>query len=95
MKDSIDASSWTTRHKSNLKTLTHLKQELIGTNNYRIIKDFDAYFCSEGGWIDSNFGIAYRFIDIKPIDLKTYEFDRVQTMDKIDKFEHWYNYYAD
>lgn len=91
---SVTAYEWTQNHNLNLDTLTNLKIKINESGNYKIIKELDTYFFSEGGWIDSNYGKAYSKINISK-NKEKFKFDRLQSIDPISIRRNWYDYYAD
>ena len=90
----LTAENWGEKKKMTLSELQELKSLVELTNNYRIIREQKVYFFSEGGWIDSNFGVVYSKTD--PRDkIDEFRFDRVQEIDPITGKKYWYEYYAD
>ena len=94
IKTSVKAEEWVKNKKMSCSEFQSLKRLISETENYRIIKEQDTYFFSEGGWIDSNFGKAYSKTDPRE-SIEEFQFDRVKEIDPITDRNYWYEYYAD
>jgi hypothetical protein len=92
--DTINVMEWIQIHNWKLETITSLKILLKESNNYRIVKENDAYFFSEGGWIDSNYGKAYSKSNLTK-GKKIFTIGRLKSIDPIKDKLNWYEYYAD
>jgi hypothetical protein len=92
--DSIAVEDWTKTNKIPKDNLMALKDKIRESRNYRITKESNTYFFSEGGWIDSNFGKAYSKSNINN-DETSYKFERIQSIKSIKNKPNWYEYYAD
>ena len=94
LRDTLRMDQWTNEKQISEELMVAIKMLLNETSNYRAINENDAYFFSEGGWIDSNWGKAYSVDDISDKE-ESFKFDRVQDIDPIRGKPNWYEYYAD
>jgi len=90
----MDLNEWVSVKNINQEDIVNLKRLMIESNNLKIIKDQDAYFFSEGGWIDSEWGKVFSLKNILDQE-DIFKFERVQDIEVIEGKLNWYEYYAD
>jgi hypothetical protein len=93
--DTLEVNEWTAIHGYADSVLIDLKNDIVATNNYRIIRDNESFFFSEGGFIDSNYGKAFIKGSNPTKDIDKYQFDRIKSFKKVDNYNNWYVYFAD
>ncbi len=94
MADSLSLADWCARNSIKPDTIKLLLKQIIESKNKRIIIENNTYFFSVGGWIDSDYGLAYSTTDITDRKEK-FKFDRIQEIRKLGNRKNWYDYYAD
>lgn len=90
----ISVEDWESRRKVPAGTMEKVLSLINTSSNNRIVKEKEAYFFNEGGWIDSNFGKVYSKHHLTGRE-KEFKFDRVQELEPLGEIENWYTYKAD
>ncbi|WP_299991010.1 hypothetical protein [uncultured Pontibacter sp.] len=93
-KYQVSMEEWELKREVPAGTLENLLSLLNESGNNRVVKEKEAYFFKEGGWIDSDFGKVYSKQQLTG-KAKDFKFDRVQEIKPIGDRENWYVYYAD
>jgi len=90
----MSLAEWESEKGVPKSTLTKVLTLMNESSNKKIVKERNAYFFSEGGWIDSEYGKIYSRQRLEGKE-KEFGFDRVQEIKPFGGRMNWYVYYAD